>query len=162
MTTWIHHYLGGAMLALVLGAPVAASAAPPKILVQDLVAQGVEAHEAAVLSTAACQAFAKSPKHEVLCGEDVRNLMKLSAMSASFDGGCTDEKCYSALGKAMKARFVVSGTVSKLGATYILSLSMFDTEQGKAAGRTELKGASLEKLHADVPEAVSTILGPTK
>lgn len=160
MTTGnFHRHLAGVALALAVALPGAALAAKPKVLVQDLVAQGVEAHEAAVISTATCQAFAKSAGHEVLCGEDVRNLIKLSAMSASFDGGCTDEKCYAALGKAMKARFVVSGTVSKLGATFILSVSMFDTEQGKAVGRAELKGASLEKLHGDVPEAVSSILG---
>lgn len=127
--------------------------AKAKVLVQDLVAQGVEAHEAAVMSTAACQAFAKGDL-EVLCGEDIRNMMRFGAMTAAFDG-CQDEKCYANIGKAVKARFVVSGSVSKFGNGFILSLSMFDTEEGKPVGRTEVKADSLEKLHAQVPEAAS-------
>src|SRR5262249_17980141 len=88
--------LGGV---LILAAP--AFAAKPKMLVQDLVAQGVETHEAAVMSSAACQAFAKSSTNDVLCGEDIRNMMRFGAMAAAFEGGCKDETCYANMGKAM-------------------------------------------------------------
>ncbi len=139
-----------------------AAAAPawadkPKMLVQDLVAQGVEAHEAAVISTAACTAFAKNAKYDVLCGEDLRNMMRFGALAASFDG-CSDETCQAAMGKALQARFVVSGAVSKLGGTFILSLSVFDTEASRPMGRTEIKADSLEKLHSQAHEAASSLL----
>lgn len=135
-----------------------AEASRPKLLVQDLTAQGVEGHEAAVISTAACNAIAKSARHEVLCGDDLRNLLRFGALAASFDG-CADETCYATMGKAMQARFVVSGAVSKLGGTYVLSLSMFDTEAGRPVARTEVKADSIERLHAQADEAASALLG---
>lgn len=136
----------------------AAPAAKPKMLVQDLVAQGVEPNESAVISSAVCQAFAKAGTHEVLCGEDLRNMMRFSAMSAALDG-CQDEKCYATMGRALKARYVVSGTVSKLGSTLVLSLSMFDNETQKAVGRSEVKADTIEKLHLQASEAVSQLRG---
>ncbi len=126
--------------------------AKPKMLVQDLVPQGVEPAEAAVMSSAACQAFAKVDGFDVLCGEDLRNMLRFGAMTAAFDG-CADEKCYASVGKAMKARYVVSGSVSKFGGGFVLALSMFDTEEGRPVGRTEVKAETLEKLHDQVREA---------
>lgn len=140
-----------------LGSGTAANAAKPKMLVQDLVAQGVEAHEAQVISTATCNAIAKDAKYEVLCGDDLRNMMRFGALAASFDT-CADASCYADLGKAMQARFVVSGSVSRLGKTFVMSLSMFDTENARPVGRTELKADSLENLHAQATEAASAIL----
>jgi hypothetical protein len=146
--------------ALVMGLCLVATGASAqnksKVLVQDLVAQGVQAHEAAVMSTAACQEFAKRNGLDVLCGEDVRNMMRFSAMNAAFDA-CNDEKCYASMGKAMKARYVVSGSVSKLGSEFILSLAMFDTEKNEPVGRGQVKADSLEKLHLQVAEAASSI-----
>jgi hypothetical protein len=149
----------GALL-LVLGSIVwnpAARAERPKVLVQDLAAQGVEPHQAAVISTTACHAFAKSAAHTVLCGEDLRSMMRFSAMAATLDG-CADADCFERLGKAMNARFVVHGSVAKLGEEYVLSLSMFDAEKGEPTGRSEIKAGSIEKLHAQVAEAVSAVL----
>ena len=136
---------------------VAEAKKAPKLLLQDLVAKGVEAHEASAVSTAACHALAKSKKYEVVCGDDLRNMMQFGALAASFDG-CADEACYAGMAKALDARFVVSGKVTRLGKRVVLSLSMFDTEKGKPAGRTEIKADSIERLHQDTPEAVSALL----
>ena len=132
-------------------------AAKPKLLVQDLAAQGVDEHKARVLSTATCNAFSKAKKHSVLCGDDIRNLMRFGALQATFDS-CNEKDCYTSLGKAMKARYIVSGSVSVLEQVYILSLSMFDTVKKKPAGRTQIKARSLDELHTQVNEAVSAVL----
>ena len=58
----------------------------------------------------------------------------------------------------MKARYVVSGTVSRLGQTFVLSLSAFDTARTKSAGRTEVKAATIDQLQLQVTEAVSALL----
>lgn len=130
-----------------------------KLLLQDLKAEGVEAHEASALSTAACHALAEYPKYDVMCGDDLRSMMQFGALAASFDG-CSDETCYAGIAKALDARFVVSGKVTKLGKLYVLTLSMFDTKTNKPAGRTEIKADALEKLHLDTKEAVSALLKP--
>jgi hypothetical protein len=147
-----------AWLALMLAMSATAFAdGKSKLLVQDLTAQGVEPHEAMVISTAACNAFAKHNKYDVLCGDDLRNMMKFGVLAASFDG-CKNEECYTNVGRAIQARFVVAGSVSKLGKLYVLSLSMLDTETGRPVGRTEVKADSLEQLHAQVDEAYSAVV----
>ncbi|MEQ8272696.1 MAG: hypothetical protein RMA76_41525 [Deltaproteobacteria bacterium] len=149
-----------ATIALLLGLTMTSApawAAKPKMLVQDLVAQGVEAHEAQVISTATCNAISKTAKYDVLCGDDLRNMMRFGALAASFDT-CADASCYSSMGKAMQARFIVSGTISRLGKTFVMSLSMIDTETARPVGRTELKADSIEKLHTQATEAASAIL----
>lgn len=149
------------LIASTLLTALAATATPalakgPKLLVQDLVAQGVEAHEAAAITTAVCSKVAKVKKYETLCGDDLRNMMRFGALSASFDG-CADSECYAGMAKALEARFVVSGKVGKLGKLYVLSLSMFDTKTGKPSGRAEIKAGSVEQLHTDAGEAVSAL-----
>ena len=144
------------LTALVIGAGAPAYAKGDKLLVQDLVAQGVETHEAAAITTAVCHHVSKSAKYETLCGDDLRNMMRFGALSASFDG-CAEESCYAGMAKALEARFVVSGKVGKLGKLYVLSLSMFDTQTGKPSGRAEIKAGSIEQLHTDAAEAVSAL-----
>lgn len=141
----------------VVSATALAAGGKPKLLVQDLAPQGVEAHEARVLSTAACNAFSKSAKFDVLCGDDLRNLMRFGVLAASFDG-CQDDECYTNVGRAIKARFVVAGSVSRLGKLYVLSLSMLDTHTGRSVARTEVKADSIEALHDQVEEAYSAIV----
>jgi hypothetical protein len=148
--------LGTVAFVTLMGSTAIAQQPKPKVLVNDLVAQGVQPHEAAVMSTAACQEMAKKSGLDVLCGEDIRTMMKFSAMNAAFDA-CNDEKCYASMGRAMKARYVVSGSVSRLGAEYVLSMSMFDTEEGKAVGRGEAKADTLEKLHLQIPEIAGSL-----
>jgi hypothetical protein len=62
------------------------------------------------------------------------------------------------VGRAIEARYVVAGSVSKLGKLYVLSLSMLDTQTGRPVGRTEVKADSIEALHAQVGEAYSAII----
>lgn len=132
-----------------------------KLLLQDLKAKGVSAHEASAVSTAACHALAKHQQYDVLCGDDLRNMMQFGALSATFNG-CDDETCYAGMARALKARYVVSGTVTKLGKLFMLSLSMFDTKTNKPAGRTTIKAETLEQLHRDTAEGVSALLTSTK
>jgi hypothetical protein len=151
MKTWV------AATALLLMSSGAIADGKAKLLVQDLTPQGVEAHEALVLSTATCNAFSKSSQYDVLCGEDLRNMMRFGVLAASFDG-CSNDECYANVGRAIQARYVVAGSVSKLGKLYILSLSMLDTESGRPVGRTEIKADSIEALHSQVEEAYSAVV----
>jgi hypothetical protein len=145
-------------LGSVMAVAIGATADPKtKLLVQDLTAQGVEAHEALVLSTATCNAFSKASKYDILCGDDIRNMMRFGVLAASFDG-CSNDECYTNVGRAIQARYVVAGSVSRLGKLYVLSLSMLDTESGRSIARTEVKADSLEQLHGQVGEAYSAIV----
>ena len=130
-----------------------------KVLVQDLAARGVEVHEAASIATASCTALAQRKGYDVLCGDDLRAMIKWNTMAATFNN-CADASCMSTTAKAMKARFVVSGSVAKVGDAFVLTLSMLDVKQGKTRGRAEVKADSLGSLYKQVPEAVDVLVGP--
>lgn len=133
-------------------------AAGKKVLVQDLNARGVETHEAAALATAACNALAKHKGYSVLCGDDLRAMIKWNTMAATFNS-CADDKCMQSSAKGLDARFVVSGSVAKIGEEFVLTLSMLDVKEGTPVGRAEIKAAAVDALYRSVPEAVDVMLG---
>lgn len=149
-----------AVLAAVLAAGPAL-AADQKLLVQDLSAQGVDAPAAAALSTATCHQIAARKGLEVLCGDDLRTLMQWNAMAASFNG-CQDQACFETSAKALEARLVVSGSVSKMGDQFVLSLSLFDVKLARSLGRSEVKAASIDALYKQIGEAVDVVLTSKK
>lgn len=143
----------------ILGSSVVAEAtpaSPPRALVQDLDARGVEPVEAAVLSRAVCEALSESVQWSVLCGEDLRAMLGFAAMSASLDA-CAGDACFRRVTQALEARYLVSGSLSKLDGIYVLGLTLLDGEVGEVVGRAEIKGTSLDRLHADAGEAVGIL-----
>ncbi|MEL7370443.1 MAG: hypothetical protein AAFN74_16105 [Myxococcota bacterium] len=130
--------------------------AKAKLLLQDLEAHGVPSADAAVLTTSTCQSITKLARHSVLCGDDLRTLMRFGALASNF-GACEGAACFAKIGRALKARYVVSGKVSRLDKTYVLSLSVVDTVQTKAMGRSMVKANSLAQLQLQVEEAVGAL-----
>ena len=150
--------LGG----LLLGLPRVTMAAPPskpKLLVQDLEGRGVGPGEVSALSVALCMEVSRRKEHDVLCGDDLRSLMQFGALVTALDG-CKADACQVSLGKALEARFVVSGTVARLGQPFVLSLALYDAPLARAVRRSQVKAATLEKLHGAVAEAVEDLFKP--
>lgn len=127
---------------------------PERAVLQDLRAKGVQTHEAEAMSTVVCHELAAEKRFSVLCGDDLRALLKWNAMAASLET-CNDDSCFNAAGKAAKARYVVAGEVAKIGQTFHLSLTLFDVKKGEPEARSSVKASSLEDLEEQVKEAVS-------
>ena len=147
-----------ASVALLLVSAPGSAAAAEKVVVQDLAPRGVEAHEAAALSTATCTALAKRKRYDVLCGDDLRAMIKWNTMAASLNA-CADDTCLGNIAKAMKARYVVSGSVTKVGDDFVLALSMLDVDAGRPVGRSEVKASAIAALYKQVSEAVDVLVG---
>jgi len=72
--------------------------------------------------------------------------------------GCTDVECAVALGRALKARVVVVGTLARTGADYRLECQAFDANGGYlAASSGSFK--SLDELAANAPRIAADLLG---
>ncbi len=80
--------------------------------------------------------------------------------------GCSDESnsCLTELAGALGARFVMSGTVTKLGEAYQLTLQTLDSQKAQSVGRSVRIASSLDTLLAQltysVAEATGTPLPP--
>jgi TolB-like protein len=154
-------YLAAAVGLFVSASTALAKPDGMKVVVQDLDARGVATHEAATIATAACTELAKRQKLSVLCGDDLRAMLKWNAMASSFNA-CKEDACMQTAAKAMEAKYVVSGSVAKVGEGFVLTLSMLDVETGTALGRTEVKAQSIDQLHKEVDEAVGSLLKEKK
>jgi hypothetical protein len=136
----------------------ARAAAPErKVLVQDLVARGVDAGDAVSLSNAVCQRVARQDGVRAVCADDLRAMMQHGAMAAQL-AACPDGSCFRGLEKAADARFVLSGTLARVDGELVLSLAFFDMKKGQPLGRSEVKGANLSALRTHLDEAVSQTL----
>jgi hypothetical protein len=74
--------------------------------------------------------------------------------------GCSDSSCYSELAGAVGARFVLSGSIGRLGEAYQLSVQALDTVRAQPLGRATRIAPTLDALRRALPwvvaEATST------
>jgi TolB-like protein len=152
--------------AAVTVAPAAPSpAAPPsngkpRLVVLDLaVAGGVEPQMASALTEAVAAEVASKGYFEVMASKDVQTMLGLERQRQML--GCSDEagSCLTELAGALGARFVLSGTVAKLGEAFQFSLQTLDSRKAQPIGRAVRIAKSLEVLRAQMPYAVAEATG---
>ncbi len=96
----------------------------------------------------------------VLSSRDVQTVLS-AERKRQLLGQCaeSDESCASDLGDSLGARFVLTGSLSKLGDTYELALTVLDTVKGRRVGRSTRLSGSLDVLRQQLPYAVSEASG---
>ena len=108
------------------------SFAKEKLAVMDLrPTHGVEESLAKALSVEIRDAIHSFGDYEVLSKEDLASIAERTLMRQNL--GCDDTKCLIDFGRAIGTKYMVAGSVSKLGATYSINLRLIDTE-GDDAG----------------------------
>lgn len=147
---------------------LAAAAAPvekPKLIVLPLqVAGGVEAGIGGALTEAVATEVSSRGFFQVLSSKDVETLLSVERQRELM--GCSDEatNCVTELAGALGARFVLSGSVARLGEAYQLNLQTLDSQKAQPLGRSTLIGKDLgvlrEQLKYVVAEATATPLPP--
>lgn len=134
-------------LALVLSLqPFAARAdGKTRVAVRSFAAKGVDLSVAQTVETSFCTALSDAG-YDVLCPDDVKALIASKATELGTGACDSDAECIQNIVKVSNAARVVSGEVSKLGDTYILSVSMIDAKTGSVVGRSSEKTNKLEGL----------------
>lgn len=69
----------------------------------------------------------------------------LDEMSFSMSG-CADDTCALEIGKMLSAEYIVTGTLSKIGSRYLMSIKMLETETSKTVRTSNGKYANLDEL----------------
>jgi hypothetical protein len=131
----------------------------PKLIVLNLTAAGgVEPEVAGALSEAVTSEIAARGFFDVLSSKEVQTLIGLERQKQML--GCAEEStCLTELAGAMGARFVISGTVAKLGEAYQLSLQTLDSAKAQPIGRSMRLANDLATLRAQLPYAVAEATG---
>ncbi|HEY8208330.1 MAG TPA: hypothetical protein VIG99_12660 [Myxococcaceae bacterium] len=148
-----------ALAAAVLLAAAPSPAAPgqsdkPKMAVMELSPGGVEPHVAAALTESVTQEVASRGFFQVISSREIRTLLGFERQKQMV--GCSGEQsCLAELADAMGARFVLSGTISRLGDALQLSIQVLDGARAQPLGRSIRIARDLSTLQAQLPYAVA-------
>lgn len=148
------------LLLSVLSATPAEAPSKPRLFVSTLSAQGVDAELARALTDAVVDALTTRSLYDVITTRDLESLLGAERQKQLL-GICESDPsaCSQGAADAITARFVLSGSVSKLGTAYQLSLQMVDTQKQQPVARALRISDDLAKLTALVPYAAAEATG---
>lgn len=145
--------------AVALVAALAASAEKPKIAVLELQSSGVDATSTAALYDRLVQEVARRGYFDPVSQKDIQTMLGLERQKEML--GCSEaaQSCMTELAGALGSRFVLSGTVSKLGDAVQLSLQMLDTQKAQPVARSLRIARDVQALAGALPWAVAEATG---
>ena len=139
-----------------------ADAGKPRLLVADLSAQGVPASDAAAVTDGIVSTLQSRGLFEVLSSRDVQTILG-AERRRQLTGGCQGRQkrteCATDLGTALGARFVLTGSLSRLGSTYQLEIQVVDTIRSERMGQSSRLARDLTTLRLQLPYAVAEATG---
>jgi TolB-like protein len=131
----------------------------PKLVVLQLSPAGeVPPEVAGALTETVTAEVAGRGFFAVIGAKEVETLLGVERQRELLGGSsaCKDQGgCLSQIGNALGARFVMSGTVAKLGTAYQLNLQVLDSEKGQTFGRSTRLAKDLVTARAQIPYAVA-------
>ncbi|WP_224247678.1 CsgG/HfaB family protein [Hyalangium gracile] len=132
----------------------------PRLLVADLAAQGVSAEEAAALTDALVQTLSQRGLFQVISRRDVQTVLSTERQRQML-GACDEDptRCATDVGTLLQVRYVMTGSLSRLGSTYELALQMLDTVKARPVGRSTRLAKKVETLRELVPWAAAEASG---
>jgi hypothetical protein len=139
-------------LAALLGTQTTAPA--PRVLVLALDPIGVAPTLAQSIDPLVASA-AGTLTNDVMSEADLKQLAEMEANKASM--GCDTSSCLAEIAGAMGAELVLYGTVSQLGTSTVVTLSLFDSK-ASTIRRDVLTTSTLDTLPHEVPRRVSKLM----
>lgn len=154
-----------ALLALAAGpvparkADKAEKAERPTLIVLDLApGGGVDPSIAVAMTEAVTQEVADRGFFKVLSSKEVQTMIGFERQKQMM--GCSDDgSCLTELGGALGTRFVMGGSVTKLGDAYQLSLQTLDSLRAQPVGRATRLANDIRALRQSVPYLVAEATG---
>lgn len=143
------------VLSLFAAAP---GAEKPKLIILDLTAAGIDERVSSALSEAVTAEAANRSIFQVISSKDVQTMLGVERQKQMI--GCSEgSSCLTELGGALGARFVMSGSVARLGPSFQLSLQTIDTKTAQPVGRSSRIAKDLGELRGLIPWAVAEATG---
>jgi len=119
-------------------------------------AAAVTTTEGALLTSLVATAAAKDPAFDVLTRDDIKNALAVESDRQAL--GCEESTCLAELAGAMGARVVVYGSVGQLGSDLLLTLNLFDSEEGSSGGRRVAQAGDVSGLAAKIDATTTELL----
>ena len=135
---------------------IAASAEKPRLVVLDLVpGGGAEPQVVAAFTEALTNLISKAGYFDVASSRDVAALLGVERQKELL--GCSEGAgtCMAEVSGALGARFIMSGSLVKLGDVWQLTLTTLDSQKSQPIGRATRIASDLAALQAQLPWSVA-------
>jgi hypothetical protein len=148
-----------ALLMLVFSSPPAKK--PPSVVVLDIQSgHGVSADLASALNDSLeVEVRKRAAGYRVIGASDVRSMLALEAQKSKL--GCQETGCLAEIGGALGAQEVVTGSLVRLGDTFVLTLRRVDVAKALVMGDVSetVKGAKEDPLLDAVRDGAAQLFG---
>lgn len=134
---------------------LASDAGPKRVAVLDFVPVEVEASVAVSFTQLVASELTKQGL-EALSSRDVSSLVSLEERKLMI--GAYDTKTGAQLGQLFSARYVVAGSLNKLGAELVVTAQLLDTQSGAVINRATLTVKSVDALAKSTTPLVRALL----
>lgn len=130
-----------------------------KLIVMDLVPGAeVSAEVASGLTEAVALEAARPGFYDVVSTREIQALLGAERQRQLL--GCSREsECMSEIGSALGARYLLRGSVGRLGASFQLALQLVDTRKAETLSRSARLAPTVDQLRARLPYAVAEATG---
>lgn len=137
------------LTALALSAPE-----KPKLAVLDVQGSGVAPELVTAITESMTQEATRRGFFDVIASSDIRTLLGMERQKQLM--GCSEgSSCTAELAGALGARFVLSGTLTRLGEALQLTLQTLDTQKAQPIGRSIRIATDVRELVDQLPFAVA-------
>jgi TolB-like protein len=123
------------LFAFVAGAGLAQTAKDQTIAVMKLQASGVDEAEAELLASRLNSELVAEGTYRVVERARVEDL--LQEMGLQQSGACDADQCVAEVGKMLGVKFMVGGTVGRIGETYVLDTRLIEVSTGRIIRTTK-------------------------
>lgn len=152
--------LVGLMTAALLAAsptPAPGAAGKTRVAVLDVKSTGAADPKVVEgLSSLVASEVARRPNLTVIAGADLRTLIGYERQRQLL--GCSESSCLAELAGALGAAYLVSSEVSRVGSTWLLSMTLLDAKKAVAVNRLTRRVSSDDALVDETTAAVDDLL----
>lgn len=132
----------------------------PRLVVLDLTpGAGVDVALTGPLADVITGEVQRTAFFDVISARDLQSLLGVERQRQLLGCGEEAKSCMAELTDALGARFVMTGTLSRLGEAWQVTLNTLDTQKAQPLGRATRVARSLEALRAMLPYAVAEATG---
>lgn len=116
-----------------------------KLAIMTLAAQGVPPEFAAGITESIATGIARTGVFATISPTQVTSILAYEKRKEAL-GGCVEDACYAGVARAVKADFLVSGAVSKVGEKILLNVVLIDATTGATANRAQHEASDPSEL----------------
>ncbi len=150
--------MGTTGIALALMVSAAGAGERAKLAVLDLTAAGeIDPHVAKAVGESVTAEVQVRGFFDPISSAEVATMLGAERQRQIL--GCAEDSCLTELAGALGARFVMSGSLAKLGGAFQLNLQVMDTRTSKILGRTTKLAKDFEGVRLQIPYAVAEACG---